>query len=116
MTAKELMISRYEAFKKKDWNYLVQTSTSQTLKDFRNSPDIKWLHLEILNNDEKTVEFKAYYILDKNVEVLHEKSFFAFENSALKYVDGKIFHSKVERNQICPCQSGKKFKKCCGKI
>ena len=27
----------------------------------------------------------------------------------------KIAEKKVERNEPCPCGSGKKFKKCCGK-
>ncbi|MFT4415031.1 SEC-C metal-binding domain-containing protein [Fredinandcohnia humi] len=24
--------------------------------------------------------------------------------------------TKVGRNDLCPCQSGKKYKKCCGKV
>ena len=24
-------------------------------------------------------------------------------------------HQKMERNQACPCESGKKYKKCCGR-
>ena len=28
--------------------------------------------------------------------------------------DGSSFHSKVGRNDACPCGSGKKYKKCCG--
>jgi len=35
------------------------------------------------------------------------------EEGAVKTV--KLFHPKVGRNDACPCGSGKKYKKCCGK-
>ena len=28
--------------------------------------------------------------------------------------DGKLLEEKLGRNDLCPCGSGKKFKKCCG--
>jgi len=113
MTPKELMISRYEAFVKEDWEYIVKTSTHQTLQDLNQPSDIVWLKLNVLNDYDNFVEFKAYYKEYGAVNVLHEKSKFIKENDVWKYKSGELFHSKIERNETCPCGSGKKFKKCC---
>jgi SEC-C motif-containing protein len=116
MTPKELMISRYEAFVKKDWHYLAQTSTSQTIQELEMMPELEWLKLDVLNAYENIVEFKAYYKENGKIAVLHEKSFFIEENGVWKYKDGELFNAKVERNEPCPCGSGKKFKKCCSNL
>jgi len=113
LTPKELMISRYEAFANENWEYLVQTSTHQTLSDLEQSPPIQWLKLDVLDSYENIVEFKAYYKLNGAIEVLHEKSSFVQENGVWKYDDGVLYDSKILRNDTCPCGSGKKFKKCC---
>ncbi len=114
LTPKELMISRYEAFVKEDWNYLVKTSTHQTLDNLSNPYPIEWLKLEVLNDYDNIVEFKAYYRQDSKLEVLHEKSVFTKLDGEWKYETGELYKSKIERNMSCPCGSGKKFKKCCG--
>lgn len=44
MTVKELMISRYEAFVQKDWEYLAQTSVSQAVKNIKNAVTNKVTH------------------------------------------------------------------------
>ena len=113
MNPKELMISRYEAFVKKDWEYIVKTSTHQTLEDLQQPSDIVWLKLDVLDAYEDRVEFKAYYKEYGRVAVLHEKSKFIQEDGIWKYESGELFNSKIERNEPCPCGSGKKFKKCC---
>ena len=115
LTPKELMMSRYEAFKDEDWNYIANTSTCQNLTDLQNTPKIEWLKLEIIDFYDNFVEFKAYYRdnITKNIEILHEKSTFIKENGMWKYSEGKLFDSFIQRNDICPCGSGKKFKKCC---
>ena len=115
MTPKELMISRYEAFVKKNWAYLAKTSTSQTEEELRMMPELEWLKLEVLNACDNIVEFKAYYKENGKIAVLHEKSSFVKIDNVWKYHDGELFNSKVERNEPCPCGSGKKFKKCCAK-
>ncbi len=112
-TPKELMISRYEAFVKMDWQYLVDTSLHQTLNDLENHHPIEWLKLDIIDNYENIVEFKAYFRQDKKLGLLHEKSSFVKVNDSWKYDDGELFNSKIERNESCPCGSGQKFKKCC---
>ena len=110
---KALMISRYEAFVNMDWQYLVDTSLYQTLQELQNQNPIEWLKLDIIENYDNFVEFKAYFRENGKVGVLHEKSRFTQIEGVWKYDDGILFHSKIERNEICPCGSGKKFKKCC---
>ena len=113
MRAEELMRNRYDAFVKEDWDYLAKTSAYQSVEELQSSPPMQWLKLDVLNADEKTVEFKAYYRESESIKVLHEKSNFIKINGELKYKDGTLFNSKVERNESCPCGSGKKFKRCC---
>jgi len=113
MTPKELMISRYEAFVKRDWEYLEKTSTTQTKEELALTPELEWLKLEVLDAYDDIVEFKAYYKENGKVAVLHERSHFIQEDGIWKYADGELFNAKVERNEPCPCGSGKKFKKCC---
>nr|WP_321268019.1 YchJ family metal-binding protein [uncultured Sulfurimonas sp.] len=115
LTPQELMISRYEAFVKKDWDYIVETSINQKREEFSDLDATQWLKLEIIDAYENIVEFKAYYKLDAKVYLLHEKSTFTKINGIWKYLDGELFNSKIQRNDICPCGSEKKFKKCCGK-
>lgn len=115
LTPKELMISRYNAFVNQDWDYLVKTSVDQTLEELNHPTTIKWLKLDVINAIDNTVEFKAYYRENERIGLLHEKSTFIQENGAWKYANGELYNSKIERNEPCPCGSGKKFKKCCAK-
>jgi len=107
------MRSRYDAFVNEDWEYISCTSTCQSLEDLKDSPSIDWLKLDVLDSYENIVEFKAYYRENKAIRVLHEKSTFVQEDGMWKYQGGELFNSKIERNESCPCGSGKKFKKCC---
>lgn len=114
MNPKELMISRYEAFVRHDWEYLVQTSTHQTLAELSQPTTIEWLKLDVLDAHDNIVEFKAYYKDNGILGVLHEKSTFVQIDGKWKYESGELYNSKIERNEPCPCGSGKKYKKCCG--
>lgn len=73
-------------------------------------------HLEIVDYDDHHVTFKAYYVLEDSQELLHEKSLFTCKDGKWCYESGKLYASKIEikRNDVCICQSGKKYKKCCG--
>ena len=120
-TSEELMRSRYSAYVKADGRYLVLSAIKENqyeddarlIEEF--SLSVKWLKLDVLHADEDTVEFKAYYKDQENIKVLHEKSNFVFEDGFWKYKDGELYNTKVERNESCPCGSGKKYKKCCGR-
>ena len=115
MTPKELMINRYNAFLKEDWDYIAKTSTFQTLEELKTTPKMEWLKLDVLDAYDNIVEFKAYYKDRGSISVLHEKSYFIQVDGIWKYEKGELFNSKVQRNEPCPCESGKKFKRCCGK-
>lgn len=121
-TPKELMRSRYSAYVLGDGAYLVAT----TVEENRYEDDIKliqefsssvvWLKLDIISEIENIVEFKAYYRDADGVKVQHERSSFIFKDEMWLYRDGELFNSKIERNEPCPCGSGKKYKKCCFKV
>lgn len=119
LCAEELMRSRYSAYVKGDSRYLLLTAVKENqhaddaklIEEFCNS--VEWLKLDVLHVEKNIVEFKAYYKDIDSIKVLHERSNFIFENEVWLYADGELFNSKVERNESCPCGSGKKFKKCC---
>ncbi len=127
-TAEALMRSRYFAFAHQDARYLLdswhQSSRPKTL-DF-DSDSTQWLKLEIVDcvaggadDSRGIVEFKAYFLEGGRRHCLHERSSFIRQAGRWYYVDGLTpptsVQAKVGRNQPCPCGSGKKFKRCCGK-
>lgn len=113
MTPKELMISRYEAFKRLDGKYLQKTTTQDISADMSNYENVEWLKLDVLKALNDEVEFKAYYKENGTIFLLHEKSTFVQVNGDWKYRDGILYNTKIERNESCPCGSKKKYKKCC---
>jgi preprotein translocase subunit SecA len=36
-----------------------------------------------------------------------------FDEALTDFSHGTVHHTKIGRNSLCPCGSGKKFKKCC---
>jgi len=120
-TPQELMQSRYSAYVRANAEYLLVSTVKENrypedielIKEF--STSVEWLKLDVLNAVDETVEFKAYYKEDQTIQVLHEKSNFVKEDGVWRYKDGELYKTKVERNESCPCGSGKKFKKCCMK-
>jgi SEC-C motif-containing protein len=118
-SAEELMRSRYSAYVRGDGRYLVLSTKKENqyeddaelIEEF--SSRVDWLKLDVLHVEQNVVEFKAYYKEGEAIKVLHEKSNFIQEDGVWLYVDGELYNSKVERNEPCPCGSGKKFKKCC---
>jgi SEC-C motif-containing protein len=94
------------------------------------SRDSQWLGLEIIATGQGgeadqhgVVEFKASYRDRGGLRQAHEVSQFERVGGAWVYVDGEMpkpetvrnSGSKVGRNEPCPCGSGKKYKKCCGR-
>lgn len=115
----ELMRSRYSAYVKGDGRYLVFSAIKERqviedielIEEFSNS--VEWLKLDVLKMEDNTVEFKAYYRDKEGIKILHERSNFRKVDGIWKYADGELYNSKIQRNENCPCQSGKKFKRCC---
>jgi len=117
-----LMRSRYTAFVLKNAKYILETNYAQEVNDKevklleREFDTVEWLQLYVIDSTQNEVEFKAYFRdFDEKLHVLHEHSHFVFEDGKWYYRDGVIFKSKIERNEPCPCGSGEKYKKCCGR-
>ena len=117
-SAVELMRSRYSAYVLKNGQYLYDTCSKhlQNTADIEaiNTQDIQWLGLKIESFSDKEVTFMAYYKENLTVSVMKEHSFFIIDDEGYKYDRGEILEAKISRNELCPCASGKKFKKCCG--
>ncbi|TMO66302.1 preprotein translocase subunit SecA [Pseudoalteromonas aurantia] len=121
------MRSRYSAYCVKDAEYILNTyassqrsmHTTADILQFAN--DVNFIKLDIIDahsdNEDNYVEFKAHYLVDDKHYQLHERSRFVLEDKKWKYLGGDLFESpvvKIGRNDPCPCNSGKKFKKCHG--
>lgn len=129
----QLMRSRYSAYAMKSVPYIYDTyakasQSKQSINDIEQWADsCNWVHLKIINtttaiNDiqqQDTVEFSAFYLVANKLFVMHELSRFVFEDNQWRYLDGDIKEQRqiktLNRNDLCPCHSGNKFKKCCGK-
>lgn len=126
------MRARFTAFASKNEAYLLDTwdaTTRPSIVDFsKDSTD--WIRLEIVNTkkggikDSKgVVEFKAYYRLNGEQRVMREISRFRKDQNRWRYLDGAVksiarvgqAQDNNGRNAPCPCGSGKKYKRCCGK-
>ncbi|CNI81215.1 MULTISPECIES: YchJ family protein [Yersinia] len=121
-----LMRSRYSAYVKKDADYLIKTwhpdCHAQEWRDgiTQSFTNTIWHGLTVItkspgaNNDEAFVEFIARFTDANNAQIsaMHERSRFLRINEHWYYIDG--VRPSVGRNDICPCGSGKKYKKCCG--
>lgn len=130
VSAEELMRSRYDAYVKCDIDYLIETTLLEkralyNVEGMKNwALNSKWLKLEVIDtikggefDSNGIVEFRAYYLENENLKVHHEVSNFKNVNGIWFYVDGIIKEDnlKIARNSLCPCGSGKKYKKCCEK-
>lgn len=124
-TPEALMRSRYTAYTQGNGRYLVDTTVASRRVQSdaeliaEHAKNTEWLGLEVLETHEYadlgSVEFKAYYRENGRVQVHHEKSRFLRQNGRWYYDEGTLYEAKVGRNDPCPCGSGKKYKKCCGR-
>lgn len=131
-TAEALMRSRYTAYTRADMTYIKETTQPEQRHSFdwdylkRWAKDSTWLGLEILTveageeaDDHGYVTFKASYKLGGGSFTHCEHSRFVKENGRWYFVEGREptvdpKMRKVGRNDLCPCGSGKKYKKCHG--
>lgn len=94
-TCLQLMRSRYSAYATQKADYLLATTHISERKYYSKTEIFDWAtsnswqKLEILNNSDTTVEFKAYYLDSTNIQQIHhELSNFKLENDFWFYVDG----------------------------
>jgi len=135
-TAEALMRARYSSYVTGDVLFLRDSSVKAVRDEFREedsrswSKAAKWHGLEILRTEEGgpsdthgVVEFRALYTANGEFCNHHEVSTFVKEPDGWKFEDGELIGEtpmtrdtpKIGRNDPCPCGSGKKYKKCCGK-
>lgn len=133
-TAEALMRARYSSYVTHEIDFIINScEEGEGIADIDKqateewSRQSTWQGLTILRTEEKddegVVEFIADYTTkDHMVEHHHEIAGFKKFNDEWKYVAGNIITetvkrdgAKIGRNDPCPCGSGKKYKKCCGK-
>ena len=133
-TAEELMRARYHAYETCDMEFIKESHDPDNTEGIdwaeceKLARESQWLGLEIISTtkggeDDKDgiVEFKATYIENGKTIVHHERSYFVKRNGVWFYqkwlpiTSTRINENRVGRNDPCPCGSGKKYKKCCGK-
>lgn len=100
LTAEQLMRSRYSAFVLANIEYLQKSHHSSTRPKKREKKEIlawtksvQWLKLEVLNASKGkpsdtigTVEFKAYFMENGQLDIIHENSSFSRENNHWVYL------------------------------
>ena len=135
-TAEALMRSRYSAYATGAIDHLRTSATKAVQADFDEnsskawSEAAEWHGLEIIatekglaDDQEGVVEFRALYTANGEFCNHHEVAKFVKEDDGWKFDDGELVgetpkvreEPKIGRNDPCPCGSGKKYKKCCGK-
>ncbi len=133
-TAQELMRARYTAYTMADTEFIFNT----THPDHRDGYDhagtkawaqnSEWLGLEVLateggcsQDQNGTVEFIATFRNNGIVQKHHELGRFSKQDDTWLFTTGDmvkpkpVVSTKVGRNEPCPCGSGRKYKKCCGR-
>lgn len=134
-TAEALMRSRFTAYVRRDGDYIARSWHSATRPaDASLGSGVEWERLEVLASEEGGlkhqrgwVEFVAEGRVDGRPQRLHEVSRFEREAGCWRYLDGETPDdarppsaprrtSKPGRNRPCPCGSGKKYKRCCGRV
>ncbi|MBS0349885.1 MAG: YchJ family protein [Proteobacteria bacterium] len=119
-----LMRSRYTAYSLADAAYIQRTMYGPALKGFdlasarRWASQVEWLGLKIISvpaikpgNNKGYVEFYALINQEAGQKILYERSEFRLIENRWYYYSGST--PKINRNDLCFCQSGIKFKNCC---
>ncbi|WP_346825274.1 YchJ family protein [Serratia inhibens] len=122
-----LMRSRFTAYVKHNVDYLIATwhpdcQAGEWRKSIVDSfKGTEWLGLTVVEEREGQdagegfVEFIARFVdtVSDERKAMHERSRFLQLDQRWYYIDGT--KPQPGRNAICPCGSGKKYKKCCGR-
>jgi len=134
-TAEQLMRSRYSAYAMKEIDYLLTSLHPDHRADFNEkttrawAEGAEWHGLEILGtvngsaeDSEGRVEFAVSYAEQGAKKDYRERSLFSKKDGIWYLVSGEPLAvkpvvreaPKTGRNDPCPCNSGRKYKKCCG--
>ncbi|WP_163336900.1 YchJ family protein [Desulfopila sp. IMCC35008] len=119
-----LMRSRYTAYVVKDERHLLATWAPSTRPQSvaLDKDQTKWLQLRIHDHtvdigsgDTGEVDFQATFIAGDELCHMKERSRFICKKGFWYYLDGEnsIEKKPINRKAVCPCGSGKKFKRCC---
>lgn len=125
----EVMRARYTAYVTEAVDYLKSSLTKAGQAEFDEESTrawcrvARWHALEVIKAEGDSVEFRATYTANGEFCDHHEQALFKKEDGEWKFVDGEFVSEvpivreepKIGRNDPCPCGSGRKFKKCCGK-
>jgi SEC-C motif-containing protein len=135
-TAEQLMRSRYSAYVKAEIDYLLTSLHPDHRADFNEkttrawAEGAEWHGLEITgtagggpDDAEGSVEFTVSYSEQGAKKDYRERATFSKKDGTWYLVGGEPLAGKpvvreapkTGRNDPCPCGSGKKYKKCCGK-
>ena len=124
------MRSRYSAYVRANIDYVEMTTAPEARDDFDQgaaenwAKQSMWLGLRIVStergeasDDEGVVEFVASYQANgERVDHRERSQFRKTADGQWLYISGAAPElTKVGRNDPCPCGSGKKYKKCCGR-
>lgn len=133
-TAEQLMRARYSAYTNVAVDFIFESTNPDCRKGYDHAgtkswaEKSEWLGLEIIgsrlggpDDTEGEVEFVARFCEQGALRTHHECGHFKRENGLWYFTEGAmvkpkpIVSGKVGRNEPCPCGSGLKYKKCCGK-
>lgn len=135
-TAEALMRSRYTAYVKHEIDYIAKSCVNNDeesqidMEETRRwSEESEWLGLKIIRTEKGKasdtkgmVEFSATYERKGMKDVHLEHANFIKKDGVWLYESGELIPTtivrtgeKVGRNDPCPCGSGLKYKKCCGR-
>ncbi len=135
-TAEALMRARYSAHVLNAYDYLERSLFSGVREKVdadkmrQWSESVEWKGLEVHSteggqegDETGSVSFTAHYAVGGVDQEMREDATFVREDGEWRYLDGQVQgHTpyrreapKTGRNDPCPCGSGKKYKKCCGR-
>lgn len=123
-TCEQLMRSRFSAYCIRDIDYIYatyaasarETNTIADIAAFANNVHFLSLSISEVTQGltEGYVSFTVRYIQNCMLMQFTEKSRFVLQDTWF-YLDGELADTapvKIGRNDICPCNSGRKFKHC----
>jgi SEC-C motif-containing protein len=133
-TAEQLMRARYSAYTKTEMDFVFNSTDPANREGYDHdgtrawAENSEWLGLEIIgtvkggaDDSNGEVEFIARFKENGILREHHENALFKRKEGIWYFSDGvmakpkPVTVTKVGRNDPCPCGSGQKYKKCCGK-